>query len=123
MRSSAEDRQFIHAVAQQNQLSEAAVETLFHAVQAGHDRQKVHEGIRQHSLAAMERVKAGQDNDLLQRLQQDVMFKGIDIETICAARQFVGRSPEQVDAFLAEVVEPLLAQLDPNGAEAVHIHI
>ena len=36
MRSSAEDRQFIHAVAQQNQLSEAAVETLFHAVQAGH---------------------------------------------------------------------------------------
>lgn len=101
-----------------------ATETiLMHAVQAGHDRQKVHEGIRQHSLAAMERVKAGQDNDLLQRLQQDVMFKGIDIETICAARQFVGRSPEQVDAFLAEVVEPLLAQLDPNGAEAVHIHI
>ncbi len=36
MRSSAEDRQFIHAVAQQHQLSEAAVETLFRAVQTGH---------------------------------------------------------------------------------------
>ena len=37
-------------------------------VQAGGDRQALHEVIRRHSLAVAEAVSAGQPNDLLERL-------------------------------------------------------
>ncbi|MFN3166901.1 MAG: adenylosuccinate lyase [Phycisphaeraceae bacterium] len=81
---------------------------LMAAVQQGGDRQALHEVIRVHSQAAAQRVKAeGADNDLLDRLKSDDRFKGLDLENVIDAGKYVGRSPEQVDAFLAEVVEPI----------------
>jgi adenylosuccinate lyase len=77
-------------------------------VAAGGDRQDVHERIRVHSQAAARQVKeAGGENDLMQRLAADAAFRGADLTAALDPRQFVGRAPEQVDAFVAEIVEPL----------------
>jgi len=81
---------------------------LMAAVKKGGDRQELHEVIRVHSLAAAHRVKAeGADNDLLDRLKGDDNFAGIDLENVLDASKYVGRSPQQVDAFLAEVIAPI----------------
>ena len=81
---------------------------LMAAVQQGGDRQQLHEVIRVHSQAAAHRVKAeGADNDLLDRLRNDEHFAGIDLENVLDASKYVGRSPEQVDAFIVDVVEPI----------------
>ena len=53
----------------------ATEEILMAGVQAGGDRQDLHEKIRQHSLAAAEQVKLhGQPNDLIDRLKRDPAF-------------------------------------------------
>lgn len=78
------------------------------AVQRGADRQEVHEVIRRHSQAAAQRVKAeGASNDLIARLAAEPVFKAIDLGAVLDARQFIGRAPQQVDQFIAEVVEPI----------------
>ena len=83
------------------------------AVKAGGDRQHLHEQIRQHSVAAGARIKLeGADNDLLERIQADPAFAEIDVHAMLDPLQFVGRAPEQVDEFLREHVEPLLAEPD-----------
>lgn len=83
---------------------------LMAAVQAGGDRQKLHERIRQHSQAALAKIKAGGDNDLLIRLMQDPEFLSVDIAGVSNARHYVGRAPQQVSEFLSEVVRPLLVK-------------
>ena len=86
-----------------------ATETIMMAaVAAGGDRQELHELIRQHSQAAGAVVKQkGKPNDLLERLAADEAFAGVDLKASLNAADFVGRSPEQVDQFVAEVVEPI----------------
>lgn len=98
-------------------------ELLMQAVRHGGDRQKVHEMIRQASQSAMERVKAGGRNDLLDRLKSDAAFAQLDLATLTDARQFVGRAPQQVQEFLAEVVGPLLERFGELETEAVQIHV
>ncbi len=81
---------------------------LMAAVQAGGDRQELHEVIRTHSQAAAQRVKAeGAANDLLDRLKDEPAFKDVDLAAALEPSQFVGRAPHQVDSFIAEVVEPI----------------
>lgn len=81
---------------------------LMAAVKQGGDRQELHEVIRVHSQAAAQRVKEqGEDNDLLTRLQDDENFPKIDLDDVLNASKYVGRSPEQVDNFLAQVVAPI----------------
>lgn len=78
------------------------------ATQRGGDRQDLHERIRTHSIAAAGRIKTGDGvNDLIDRLGSDPAFGGIDLEAVLEARHFIGRSPEQVDAFLRAEVEPI----------------
>jgi adenylosuccinate lyase len=85
------------------------------AVERGGDRQAMHEIIRRHSVATARAMKdAGTPNDLFARLAGDKEF-GVPMEDIKAATdpaRFVGRAPQQVDEFLAEVLEPLLAAHD-----------
>jgi len=84
---------------------------LMAAVAAGGDRQDLHERIRRHSQAAAAVVKQeGRPNDLLARLAADKAFAGVDLEAELDPARFVGRAPQQVDEFMAEVVEPLLAR-------------
>ena len=84
-------------------------------VKAGGDRQALHEVIRRHSLEVARAIaETGAANDLLDRLAADPAFRGVDVAAVARgldARQFVGRSPEQVDEYLREVVDPLLAGL------------
>ncbi len=81
---------------------------LMAGVAAGGDRQELHERIRQHSHAAAAVVKEqGGRNDLLDRIAADPAFAKVDLQAVVDPVQFVGRAPEQVDEFLAEVVEPV----------------
>jgi len=88
----------------------ATEEILMAGVQAGGDRQELHERIRKHSIAAAEQVKMqGKPNDLLQRLQQDDVFAGLRLQwnELMDSSRFIGRAPEQVDQFIGCVVEPV----------------
>ena len=81
---------------------------LMEAVERGGDRQDLHERIRQHSQAAASAIKnEGSENDLWERLSNDSAFSGIDMQAALEASAFVGRSPEQVDEFITEQVEPI----------------
>ena len=93
---------------------------LMAAVSAGGDRQELHELIRQHSVAAAAEVKQhGRPNDLLERLKGDAAFAGVDLAATLDASQFVGRAPQQVDEFLADVVGPIRERYsDALGGEA-----
>jgi adenylosuccinate lyase len=89
-----------------------ATETiLMHATARGGDRQELHEGIRQHSMAAARRMKEeGADADLLGRIAGDARFgvSAAELEDMVDARRFVGRAPEQVTRFLESWVAPVL---------------
>ena len=86
----------------------ASENLLMAAVAAGGDRQDLHERIRRHSLDAARAVKQeGRPNDLLARLAKDPAFAKVDVSAAMEPAQFVGRAPEQVDEFIAAVVEPI----------------
>ncbi|MEC7501663.1 MAG: adenylosuccinate lyase [Planctomycetota bacterium] len=86
----------------------ATEEILMEGVRRGGDRQVLHEKIRSHSQDAARVVKEqGGENDLLHRLSSDDSFAKIDFDSLLDASRFVGRAPEQVDAFIAEVIEPV----------------
>ena len=81
---------------------------LMEAVERGGDRQDLHERIRQHSQAAAAVIKnEGGENDLWERLSNDPAFSEIDMVSVLDSSAFVGRSPEQVDEFLAGQIEPV----------------
>ena len=78
------------------------------AVEAGGDRQELHEQIRRHSQAAAAIVKGeGGDNDLIERLQNDPAFAAVDVNAELEPHLYVGRAPEQVDEFIAGQIEPI----------------
>jgi adenylosuccinate lyase len=81
---------------------------LMAAVQVGGDRQALHERIRIHSLAAAERIKEGAaDHDLIDRIRDDPAFPPLDFDRVLDPRGFVGRSAQQVDAFIAKEIAPI----------------
>jgi adenylosuccinate lyase len=81
---------------------------LMAAVQAGGDRQDLHERIRVHALAAAQRLKDGaSENDLLERLRNDPAWPPIDWGVVLDPRRYIGRSVQQVDQFLAQEIEPI----------------
>ena len=88
----------------------ATEEILMEAVKAGGDRQELHERIRVHSVAAADRVKRlGLDNDLVERIRRDPAFSMVAgrLDAILDGIRFVGRAPEQVDAFVKNEIIPL----------------
>ncbi len=100
----------------QAELPFMATESLLMAgVVAGGDRQDLHETIRVLSHEAAREVKEfGRDNDLLERLARDPAFAGIDMAGALDAKKFIGRAPEQVDAFVREIVDPIRSKY-PGG--------
>ncbi len=84
---------------------------LMDAVKAGGDRQELHEKIRQLSMEAGKVVKEeGGENDLLDRIAADPAFhlSKEDLANAMDPAKYVGRAPEQVEAYLANVVNPVL---------------
>jgi len=86
----------------------ATEEIIIQAVAAGGDRQVLHELIRRHSMAALEGVRRGQPNDLIQRLRGDSAFETVNFDAIVDAERFIGRAPQQVEEFLSDEVRPAL---------------
>ncbi|MBN1818772.1 MAG: adenylosuccinate lyase [Sedimentisphaerales bacterium] len=86
----------------------ASENILMAGVQAGGDRQVLHERIRLHSQAAAAQVKQqGRKNDLIERLKNDPAFANIDLRKVFDARAYIGRCPQQVTEFIAEQVAPI----------------
>jgi adenylosuccinate lyase len=97
---------------------------LMAAVAAGGDRQDLHERIRQHSQAAAAEVKQrGKSNDLLERLKTDSAFAGVDLTAAVDPVKLTGRSSEQVDEFLAEIVEPIRERYAGKKATAGELRV
>ena len=91
---------------------------MMEAVRRGGDRQKMHEIIRQHSMAATARMKAGEDCDLIARLAADPAF-ALSREEITATLDpaaFTGRCSQQVAAFIDQL-QPILDQADDGVSE------
>src|SRR3954465_3455610 len=81
---------------------------LMAAVAGGGDRQSLHERIRQHSQAAAAVVKEhGRENDLIERLKTDKAFAGVDVEGSIDPAKLLGRSKEQVDELIDQVLAPI----------------
>jgi adenylosuccinate lyase len=83
-------------------------------VQAGGDRQTLHEVIRQHSRALSPDLEAGASNDLLERLARDPAFAGVDATTLrreLEPGRYVGRAPEQVVEYVQGPLEQLLTSV------------
>ncbi|MBQ4046151.1 MAG: adenylosuccinate lyase, partial [Lachnospiraceae bacterium] len=81
------------------------------AVKAGGDRQELHERIRTLSMEAGRNVKEkGLDNNLLELIAADPAFnlKLEDLEKSMDPARYTGRAKEQVEEFLAEVIQPIL---------------
>ncbi len=77
-------------------------------VRAGGSRQELHEKIRRHSHAAAAQVKQlGKPNDLIARLKADPAFAKVDFKKVMNPKAYIGRAPQQVDEFIAEVVTPI----------------
>ena len=83
------------------------------AVKAGGDRQEVHEKIRRLSMEAGKNVKIeGGENNLLDLIAADESF-GLareELEECMEPSKYIGRAPEQVDAFLSRVVLPIVEE-------------
>jgi adenylosuccinate lyase len=105
----------------------ATEELIVRAVRAGADRQDVHERIRKASLdAARARENGAERNDMLDRLAADPTFAldADQVRTMMDASRYVGRAPEQVDEFLEEIVDPMLAEEGesaPSDREEVRV--
>ena len=83
------------------------------AVKAGGDRQELHERIRELSMEAGKNVKVeGKDNNLLELIAADPAFNLTleDLQKSMDPAKYIGRAPEQVDAFLTKVINPVLEE-------------
>lgn len=81
------------------------------AVKAGGDRQELHERIRELSMEAGRNVKEkGLDNNLLELIAEDPAFNLSleDLQKTMDPSRYVGRAKEQVEAYLKNVIDPLL---------------
>lgn len=94
---------------------------MMESVKRGGDRQELHERIREHSMAAAQRVKGeGLDNDLIERIINDPTFNlsKEEILGIIDPKKFVGRAPSQVVEFIEEYVDPIIEA----NKDAIEVH-
>ena len=91
---------------------------LMEGVKRGGDRQKLHEIIRQCSMAATKNMKEGGDCDLLQRLAAEKEF-GVsenELAELLKPSLYIGRCPEQVDAYVRKI-RPLIIEKANDSAD------
>ena len=100
---------------------------MMEATKKGGNRQDLHERIRQLSMEAGAVVKQeGKPNDLLDRVAAEPMF-GLtkdELMKIADPSLYIGRCPQQVEAFISEVIKPLLdAHKDDLQVEEVELKV
>ena len=92
---------------------------LMYCVKKGGDRQTLHERIRLHSLEAAKKIKLdGGENDLIERIENDVAFNVTENEmkNLLRVEGFTGRAKEQTEEFLLEVQTLLDSNRELLGA-------
>ncbi len=95
-------------------------------VECGESRQETHERIRVLAQQAGATVKLeGKDNDLIARIRADSFFAPIipDLDELLDPRTFIGRAPQQVEAFLRDEVQEALAPYADklSGSSVLHV--
>mgnify|MGYP002596662022 FL=1 len=83
------------------------------AVKAGGDRQELHERIRELSMEAGKRVKVeGLDNNLLELIAREPVFMTTpeELEKTMDPSRYIGCAPAQVEAFLKDVIAPVMEE-------------
>ena len=96
------------------------------AVKAGGDRQELHEKIRTLSMEAGKTVKVeGKENNLLELIAADPAFHLSleELEKAMEPSRYIGRSAEQVEAFLKNVVNPILTKNQDLLGMVAEIHV
>ena len=103
-------REYLPFIATENLMMEG--------VRRGGNRQELHEIVRSCSMEATARMKNGEPCDLLSSLAKHSEFgmSKEEMEAILEPSRYVGRCPEQVSRFLAEL-KPLLADVDASKVE------
>ncbi|MBR4544410.1 MAG: adenylosuccinate lyase [Oscillibacter sp.] len=103
-------REYLPFIATENLMMEA--------VKRGGNRQELHEIIRACSMAATLKMRDGEPCDLLDRLAREPAFSMTreEMETLLEPSRYIGRCPEQVDAFLSQI-EPLLSGANADAVE------
>ncbi|MEO8293866.1 MAG: adenylosuccinate lyase [Gemmatimonadota bacterium] len=90
-------------------------------VEAGGDRQSLHEVVRQHSMTCAAAVSRGEANNLLECLEQDPAFAKVPAKTLrqeLEPLKYTGRAPAQVTEFLDEFIHPLIHRARPHAGQA-----
>ena len=102
-------REYLPFIATENLLMEG--------VKRGGDRQQLHEIIRRCSMEATAVMRDGGDCDLLSRLAACPAFHMTEgeLDALLDARAYIGRCPQQVEAFLARL-RPLLDSVETEAA-------
>ena len=59
----------------------------------------------------------------MDRLAADPAFAKVDLAAATEPMQFVGRAPQQVDEFLAEVVAPIRVKYAGQGRSEADVHV
>ena len=96
------------------------------AVKAGGDRQELHEKIRTLSMEAGRNVKVeGKENNLLELIAADPAFNMTleELQKTMEPSRYIGRSKEQVDAFLTKVIAPILEENKELLGIKAEIHV
>lgn len=96
------------------------------AVKAGGDRQELHEKIRILSMEAGKNVKVeGGENNLLELIAADPAFNMTleDLRKTMEPSRYIGRSKEQVEAFLRDVIGPVLKENEKLLGVKAEIHV
>lgn len=94
---------------------------MMRAVEAGGDRQELHERLRVHSHAAAANVKLeGKENDLIKRIAEDSAF-GLteeEINALLLPEKYIGRSVHQTEEFINDIAKPIIDKYFVGGAES-----
>ena len=103
-------REYLPFIATENLLMEA--------VKRGGDRQQLHEIIRRCSMETTERMRAGEECDLLERLEKQPEFAMTkeELEETLSPGNYIGRCPQQVTAFLKKIA-PMLSDVSVRETE------
>ena len=104
----------------------ASENILMNAVKAGGNRQKLHEKLRNHSMAAADKLKKeGGRNDLIERVTADPDFC-MDEETvreIMKPENYTGLACHQVEQYLRNTVYPVMDKYEESSEESVTVEV
>ena len=104
----------------------ASENIMMSAVKKGGDRQELHEKIRVYAQQAAKVVKEeGGKIDLIERICADESFglNAEEIEAILRPEDFTGRSAEQVEEFLTDIIEPILKENEKLLGEKAELSV